>query len=165
MYVQRFINFAFVFTGKENRKEEGGRRKTWGHGRLETFHLHNTEQTCYRGRALNYFVEKLWLLPLSAVLETNFTSKRQHNPITRLDRPWEFQEVDVPRFQDDGHTKVVRFSTLAPAAFTPQEIFLVLIYVHPASWTMGTGSFSGDEVRPERAANYLPSSSAAVMEE
>ena len=36
---------------------------------------------------------------------------------------------------------------------------------HPASCTMGTGSFSGGEERPERAADHSPPSSAAVMEE
>jgi len=35
---------------------------------------------------------------------------------------------------------------------------------HPASSKMGTGSFPG-EVRPERAADHSPPTSAAVMEE
>jgi len=35
---------------------------------------------------------------------------------------------------------------------------------HPASCTMGTGSFPGGKVRPGRAADHSPSSSAAVME-
>jgi hypothetical protein len=30
------------------------------------------------------------------------------NPITGLDRPRGFQEVEVPRFQDNRHMKVVR---------------------------------------------------------
>jgi len=34
------------------------------------------------------------------------------NPSTVLDRPWHFQEAEVPRFQDNQHTKVVRLSTL-----------------------------------------------------
>ena len=36
---------------------------------------------------------------------------------------------------------------------------------HPASCKMGTGSFRGGKVRPGRAAEHSPSSSAAVMEE
>jgi hypothetical protein len=30
-------------------------------------------------------------------------------------------EVEVPRFQDSRHIKVVRLSTYAPAAFTPRK--------------------------------------------
>ena len=36
---------------------------------------------------------------------------------------------------------------------------------HPASCTMGTGSFPGGKLRPGRAADHSPPSSAAVMEE
>ena len=36
---------------------------------------------------------------------------------------------------------------------------------HPASCTMGTGSFPGGKVRPGRAADHSPLSSAVVMEE
>ena len=36
---------------------------------------------------------------------------------------------------------------------------------HPTSCTMGTGSFPGGKVRPGRAADHSPPSSAAVMEE
>ena len=34
-------------------------------------------------------------------------------PITGLDRPWGFQEVEAPRFQDNRHMKVVRLSALS----------------------------------------------------
>jgi hypothetical protein len=52
------------------------------------------------------------------------------NPITSLNRPWGFQEVESSRFQDNRHMKVVRFiKPYTPAAFTPQEIFLVLISI------------------------------------
>ena len=37
---------------------------------------------------------------------------RQSNPITGLNRPWEFQEAEAPRFQDSRHMKVVRLSAL-----------------------------------------------------
>ena len=36
--------------------------------------------------------------------------KRYSKPITGLDRPWGFQEVEAPRFQDIRHMKVVRVS-------------------------------------------------------
>ena len=51
------------------------------------------------------------------------------NPITALDRPWGFHEVEAPRFQDNRHMKVVGLSALRPGRLYPQEIFLVLISV------------------------------------
>ena len=38
--------------------------------------------------------------------------KRYSNPITGLDRPWEFKEVEAPKFQDSRHMKVARLSAL-----------------------------------------------------
>ena len=46
--------------------------------------------------------------------------------------------------------------------FTPVQTGPV---AYPASCTMGTGSFPGGKVRPGRAADHSPPSSAAVMEE
>jgi hypothetical protein len=42
-------------------------------------------------------------------------------------RPWGFQEVDAPRFQDSRHMKVVRLSVLRTGCLYRPENFLVLI--------------------------------------
>ena len=55
--------------------------------------------------------------------------KRQSSPITGLDRPWGFQEVEAPRFQDSRHMKAVRLTALSTGRLYLQEIFLVLISV------------------------------------
>jgi hypothetical protein len=44
-----------------------------------------------------------WLKPIS---------RRQCKPITGLDRPWGFQEVEISRFNDTRHTKVISLSAL-----------------------------------------------------
>jgi hypothetical protein len=51
------------------------------------------------------------------------------NPITGLNRPRRFQEVEAPKFQGNQHMKVVRLSALYTGCPYPQEIFLVLISV------------------------------------
>jgi len=55
--------------------------------------------------------------------------KRWRNPFECLERPWGFQEVVAPRFQDNRHMNVVRLLALRTGSFTNQEIFLVLISV------------------------------------
>jgi len=41
------------------------------------------------------------------------------NPCTGLGRPWGFQEVETPRFQDSRHKKVVRLSVLRAGRLYP----------------------------------------------
>jgi hypothetical protein len=54
----------------------------------------------------------------------NITEQRRSkvvksSPITGLDRPEEFQEVEAPRFQDNRHIKVVRLSALRTGRLYP----------------------------------------------
>jgi hypothetical protein len=47
--------------------------------------------------------------------------KAKSNPITDLDRPWMFQEVEAPRFQEHRNMKVVCCQLYAPAVFIPKK--------------------------------------------
>jgi len=66
----------------------------------------------------NYFCKGTFLLDI-----------RPNNPVTDPEWPRGFQEVKVPRFHDNGTGWWLGCQPYAPAAFTPQEIHLVLISV------------------------------------
>jgi hypothetical protein len=52
-------------------------------------------------------------------IDLSYNIFKQNNPITVPDRPWGFQEVEGPRFQDNRHMKVVRFSALRTGRLYP----------------------------------------------
>ena len=64
---------------------------------------------------------------------TTFGTRRKfeikNNPCTSLERPWGFQEVEVPRFQESRHIDVIWLSALGKGRLYPQVILLVLISV------------------------------------
>ena len=66
------------------------------------------------------------VLPFIAILLTdiNFYKRQQSHH-----RPWGFQEVEAPRFQNNRRMKLVRLSALRTSRLYPQEIFLVLISI------------------------------------
>jgi hypothetical protein len=64
----------------------------------------------------------VWVSTDSSPTEIRGKGKKSHY------RPWGFQEVDAPRF-DNRHMKVARLSALRSGRLYPQEIFLVLISV------------------------------------
>ena len=48
-------------------------------------------------------------------------SKRWSNPITGLERPWGFQELEAPIFEGNRRMKVVRLSALRTGRLSPRK--------------------------------------------
>ena len=102
---------------------------TWNHTgvSLET-HFWHTQFYCMQSWPPPSIYK--WEMIHNCEHEMNLWSKHmQSNPIIGLDRPWGFQEVEAPRYQDNRQMKVVRLSALCASRLYPQEIFLVLMSV------------------------------------
>ena len=61
----------------------------------------------------------IWNFLLLTKIKWNEINKINGNPITGLDRPWGFQEVEARRFQDSRHMKVARLSALSTGRLYP----------------------------------------------
>jgi len=66
---------------------------------------------------------KWWAPNNASKQQMGFNSgfKGLSNPITGLDRPWGFQEVEAPRFQYNRHLKVVRLSAIRVGRLYPKK--------------------------------------------
>ena len=87
--------------------------------------------TNYLGSKWMRFLKANWLLisEYAGVIPMFLPLAVKSNPITGLESPWGFQEVEAPRFHDNLHMKVVRLAAQHTGRFYPQKIFLVLISV------------------------------------
>jgi hypothetical protein len=60
-------------------------------------------------------------MAIKTFLYTWWLQYRTSNPTAGLDRPWWFQEVEAPRFQDNRYMKVVSCQPYTLAAFTTRK--------------------------------------------
>ena len=60
-----------------------------------------------------------WLVAQCLNQQGKGISSSESNPFAGLDRPWVFQDVEVPRFQDDRHVMAVRLSALRTGRLYP----------------------------------------------
>ena len=64
------------------------------------------------------------------ILDHIHAKEKTEQSLYRPDRPWGYQQVEAPRFQDNRHMKMVRLLALRTGHLLPsKEIFLVLISV------------------------------------
>ena len=106
-YLPELWNKVTLHFGKygyvaENHTRTHTRARTHTHARTRA-HTHTHTHARTRARACVYI----------------YKAKQKSSPITGLDRPWGFQEVEAPRFQDIRHTKVVRLSALRTGRLYP----------------------------------------------
>jgi hypothetical protein len=80
-----------------------------------------------------WILTSLWFTPVSH----NHADRVKSNPITGLDRPWQFQEAGAPRFQDNRHMKVVRLSALRTDRLYPPRKYSWYLFLFKAESTPG----------------------------
>jgi hypothetical protein len=74
----------------------------------------------------------------SSSIEDVLTGKDKGKNINQSHyRPWGFQEVETPRFQDNLHMKVVRLSALRTGRRLPPSNYGWYSFLLAAEWTPG----------------------------
>jgi hypothetical protein len=141
--------------------------------KISSLILQHQTQWCNRKYTVSHLgcsVDALIQFLLSHILLCYFTDNyvpKEHSN-TGLGRPWGFQDVEAPRFQDSRHMKVVRLSALCTGRLYPpplQEIVLVLIYVVgrvaqsvnrlATGWTVRRSKYYGGGTRWGRDFSHL----------
>jgi hypothetical protein len=76
---------------------------------------------CYRLYRFHVTSPHIWTAYLSSGLAWSvfLCTINKSNPTTGLDRPWGFQEVEAPRFQDIRHMNMVTLSALRTGRLYP----------------------------------------------
>jgi hypothetical protein len=101
-----FIFFTSIQTGPEDRAWR------WGYEWVELYIY------CVLCASHGMLRGDLYIYILNAFLRS-YSMQELSNPITGLDRPLGFQEVEAPRFLDNRHMKVVRLSALRTGRVYP----------------------------------------------